>query len=118
MLIHNNIMKDMMPALLPLAIPTKPSPHDTTSSSSNRVLFYGHEVAKLCAHFVSHLFTYPDVPHSPPPSSPTPTPRMDHFIATAFWTHGDHQKYMWWYIPPSGIGWSFVEPPLYTCLQL
>jgi hypothetical protein len=116
-LVHNNVAKDMTPALPPLAIPTKPGPHDATSSSSDRDPFYGHETAKLHAHFVSHLFAYLDVPHSPPPSSRTPTPRLDHFIATGFWTHGDDQKYTRRCIPPSGIGWSFVEPPLHTCFR-
>jgi hypothetical protein len=118
MLVHSNITKDMTPALLPLSIPTKPSPHDATLSSSNRDPFYGHEAAKLCACFISHLFTYLGVPHLPLPSSPTPTPRLDHFIATVFWTHGDYQKYTQQCIPPSGIRWSFLEPLLHACFRL
>ncbi|KAI0263784.1 hypothetical protein BC834DRAFT_971147 [Gloeopeniophorella convolvens] len=46
--------------------------------------FHGHEVtAKLCAHFVSHLFACPELPPPPVPPSTTPTPRLDHFIAYA-----------------------------------
>jgi hypothetical protein len=36
--------------------------------------------ARLCGHFVSHLFTCPDVPPPPALPSTTPTPRLDHFI--------------------------------------
>ncbi len=42
--------------------------------------------AKLCAHFVSHLFASPDVPPPPAPAVPpstTQTPQLEHFIAYA-----------------------------------
>ncbi|GJE91416.1 hypothetical protein PsYK624_075660 [Phanerochaete sordida] len=44
--------------------------------------YYGHEeTAKVCAHFVTHLFACPDLPPTQSPSQPAP--RLDLFIAYA-----------------------------------
>jgi hypothetical protein len=60
------------------SFPTLPSPPAPVLLSS------GHEhTAKLCGHFVSHLFACPNVPPPPAPPSTTPTPKLDHFIAYA-----------------------------------
>jgi hypothetical protein len=87
--------------------------HSPTASSSGSDPSYGHEqTAMLCGHFVSHLFACPDVPHSPAPSSSTRILRLDHVIATALWTHSTRPEYTQRCIPPSGIGWNTIEPPL------
>jgi hypothetical protein len=82
--------------------------HGPTLSSSSSDPYYGHEqTTKLCVRFVSHLFACPDAPLS----SSTQTPMLAHFIATALWTHGNHQQHTQQCIPPSRIGWSAVECP-------
>jgi hypothetical protein len=83
--------------------------HGPMPSFSSSNLYHGCEqTTKLCAHFISHLFTCLDVPL---PSS-TQTPMLAYFIAMALWTHGNHQEHMQQCIPPSSIGWSAVEPLL------
>ncbi|TFY74863.1 hypothetical protein EWM64_g9149, partial [Hericium alpestre] len=69
-------------------ISRQPTAHNTASSASSTTdPFHGHEhVARLCARFVSHLFACPETQSVPPAlstSPPTPTPRLDHFIAYA-----------------------------------
>ncbi|OCH86080.1 hypothetical protein OBBRIDRAFT_738657 [Obba rivulosa] len=71
------------PLRKPAKIPTRPAP-PPTSHSSNSDPYYGHEeTAKLCAHFVTHLFACPDLPpvSSSNPSAPAPT--LSLFIAYA-----------------------------------
>ncbi|QRV98145.1 Cyclin, N-terminal domain [Ceratobasidium sp. AG-Ba] len=63
---------------------TKAAAHGTTQAkySSTPDQFYGHEdTAKMCARFITHLFSCPDVP--PATSSSAVTPSLAHFVAYA-----------------------------------
>ncbi|EKM53413.1 uncharacterized protein PHACADRAFT_259782 [Phanerochaete carnosa HHB-10118-sp] len=54
----------------------------TTHHGSAPDPYYGHEeTAKVCAHFVTHLFACPEQPPAQSPSQPAP--RLDLFIAYA-----------------------------------
>ncbi|EMD33139.1 hypothetical protein CERSUDRAFT_87471 [Gelatoporia subvermispora B] len=69
------------PLRKPTKIPSRPAPPATHSNSDP---YYGHEEsAKLCAHFVTHLFACPELPpvSSSNPSAPAPT--LSLFIAYA-----------------------------------
>ncbi|CAL1711356.1 unnamed protein product [Somion occarium] len=75
------------------ARPPQPPSHSQSSASSHAPEpqrsqmsdpYYGHEdVAKTCAHFVTHLFACPELPQPSTANPGTPSPPLALFIAYA-----------------------------------